>query len=239
MVKTTLSFLTKINSVNYDFSNNPSNQTLEGFSFKNKSMNPQIQNTIQPFSAALITSERKAQLQPLIDFIQQKKNSQQTIRLNFICTHNSRRSHLSEIWAQAMAFHFGLKNVFCYSGGTEATAMFWKVHQTLAAQGFEVMQLSESANPVFAIKYAPNESAIICFSKIYHHDFNPKGDYAAIMTCDHADEGCPVVLGAAARFAVRYQDPKQYDNTPLMDDKYAERSLEIGQEMWYIFSQIN
>lgn len=201
-------------------------------------MNPQLQETIQQFAATHISDERKTQLQPLIDFIQQKKNSAQAVRLNFICTHNSRRSHLSQIWAQAMAFHFGIKEVFCYSGGTEATAMFGKVHQTLAAQGFEVIQLSETANPVLAIKYAPNESAVICFSKVYHHDFNPRSDYAAIMTCDHADEGCPVVLGAAARFPVRYHDPKQYDNTPLMDAKYAERSLEIGQEMWFIFSQI-
>jgi arsenate reductase len=71
-----------------------------------------------------ITQERKAVLQPLIDYIQIKASNQEEIRLNFICTHNSRRSHLSQVWAQTASSYFNISNVFCYSGGTEATALF-------------------------------------------------------------------------------------------------------------------
>jgi arsenate reductase len=56
-----------------------------------------------------VSDERKALLQPLVDYIQNKVNLQEQIRLNFICTHNSRRSHLSQIWAQTMAFHLCCK----------------------------------------------------------------------------------------------------------------------------------
>lgn len=73
--------------------------------------------------------------------MQSKIETDQTIRLNFICTHNSRRSHLSQIWAQTMAYHFDVKNVYCYSGGTEATAMFPKVAETLSNQGFQIQNL--------------------------------------------------------------------------------------------------
>ncbi len=201
-------------------------------------MNTKISSIIQTFSAENISTERKEVLAPLITYILDKQSKGQTIRLNFICTHNSRRSHLSQIWAQTMAYHFGIKNVFCYSGGTEATAMFPKIGETLSNQGFDILKLSETSNPVYAVKYAPNEQAIICFSKEYNHAFNPSRNYAAIVTCNSADEACPIVFGAEARFPVKYDDPKVFDHTALMDAKYGERSLQIGEEMWYLFGQI-
>ncbi len=201
-------------------------------------MNAAILSISQGFSADLVSEERKVILQPLIEYIQDKKDRGEAIRLNFICTHNSRRSHLSQIWAQAMAYHFGVKNVFCYSGGTEATAMFPKVVETLQGQGFAISVLSSDKNPVYAVKFDQDENPVVCFSKAYDHDFNPKSSFAAIMTCNSADEACPIVFGAEARFPVKYNDPKAFDGTELQTAKYRERSLEIGQEMWYVFARV-
>lgn len=195
-------------------------------------------NVIASFSSQSISDERKEVLLPLVNYIQEKINADEAIRLNFICTHNSRRSHLSQIWAQTMAYHVGLKNVTCYSGGTEATAIFIKVLETLTSQGFQVLKLSENDNPVVAVKFAANENPILCFSKTYDHPFNPSSQFGAVMTCNNADEGCPIVIGAEARFPIKYDDPKAYDGTSLQTEKYAERSLDIAMEMWWVFSQI-
>lgn len=197
-----------------------------------------LSKTIVSISKISVSEERKKVLQPLVDYIQNKVNEKEVIRLNFICTHNSRRSHLSQIWAQTMAFQFGIRNVFCYSGGTEATAMFSKVGDTLVNQGFEIQQLSKNENPVYAIKFSDNEPPIIGFSKTYFDAFNPKTNFGAIMTCNNADEGCPMVFGTEARFPIKYDDPKAFDDTEVMNEKYAERSLEIASEMYFVFSQI-
>ena len=197
-----------------------------------------MKDIISTFSFGNISNERKEILQPLITFIQSKKDNNDTIRLNFICTHNSRRSHLSQIWATTMAYRFGVKNVFCYSGGTEATAMFPKVAETLMKQCFKVLKLSENQNPVYAIKYAEDEQPIICFSKVYDDDFNPKSHFGAVITCNSADENCPIVFGAEQRFPIKYDDPKAFDDTDLMDAKYEERSLEIAEEMFYVFGSV-
>jgi arsenate reductase len=197
-----------------------------------------LSNTIEIVKEISVSMERQAVLQPLADYIQNKVNLQEEIRLNFICTHNSRRSHLSQIWAQTMAFHFNIKNVFCYSGGTEATAMFPKVAETITNQGFQIQQLSQEQNPVYAVKFDENQHPIICFSKTYFDDFNPKTNLSAIMTCNNADEGCPMVFGAESRFPIKYEDPKAFDGTELMNEKYAERSLQIASEMFFVFNQI-
>jgi arsenate reductase len=197
-----------------------------------------ISKNIESITKIVVSEERKQVLKPLIDYIQNKVNTNEEIRLNFICTHNSRRSHLTQIWAQTMAFHFGIKNVFCYSGGTEATALFPKVAETLTNQGFEIQKISDSENPVYAIKFDENQHPIIGFSKSYFDDFNPKSNFAAIMTCNNADEGCPMVFGAETRFPIKYDDPKAFDGTELMNEKYKERSLQIASEMHYVFSQI-
>lgn len=201
-------------------------------------MYPNLEKTIQSISLIEVSKERKEVLKPLVDYIQNKVNSNQDIRLNFICTHNSRRSHLSQIWAQTMAFQFTIDKVFCYSGGTEATAMFPKVAETLRKQGFQIDKITETKNPIYEVKFDESQAPITCFSKVYSDDFNPKSNFGAIMTCTNADEGCPIVFGAEARFPIKYNDPKAFDGTELMDEKYAERSLEIASEMYYVFTQI-
>jgi arsenate reductase len=204
----------------------------------NTSIFPSIENEIRSFQFGTISPERKAILLPLIDFIQEKVSNEQDIRLNFICTHNSRRSHLSQVWAQTAAAHFNVKNVLCYSGGTQPTALFQMAAKTLEQAGFEVHPLSEGTNPVYSIKYSENEHPIIGFSKTYDDSFNPQSAFAAILTCSNADNGCPFIAGAEKRIPITFEDPKAFDNTPQQEEKYKERSIQIATEVFYVFSQI-
>jgi len=199
---------------------------------------PEIENTVKSFDFKQISEERKAILQPLIDFIQTKADSKVGIRLNLICTHNSRRSHLSQVWAQTAAAYYDIKNVSCYSGGTEATALFPMVAQTLGDLGFKIKTLSEETNPIYSIKYSANELPVIGFSKTYDDDFNPESGFAAIMTCSQADGGCPFIAGAEKRIPITFEDPKISDGTLQQKETYLKRSLQIGTEMFYVFSQI-
>ncbi|RAR71290.1 arsenate-mycothiol transferase ArsC [Flavobacterium aciduliphilum] len=198
----------------------------------------EIETLINTLNLQNLSNERKEMLQPLVDYIQSKTSNQQEIRLNLICTHNSRRSHLAQVWAQTASAFFNIKNVFCYSGGTEATAMFPMVAKTLEKQGFKIKMIAEGNNPIYTIKYAKNEHPIIAFSKVYDDDFNPNNAFAALMTCSQADEGCPFISGAEKRIPITFEDPKEFDNTPLQAEKYEERSLQIATEMFYVFSQI-
>jgi arsenate reductase len=197
-----------------------------------------LSHSIKEISLIAVPDSRKVILQPLIDYIQNKVDKNQVVRLNFICTHNSRRSHLSQVWAQTMAFYCNIKNVECYSGGTESTALFPKVVDTLETQGFKIQKISQEANPIYAIKFSENELSIIGFSKEFDNFFNPKSGFLAIMTCSQADEGCPFIAGAEKRIPVRYDDPKAFDETDLQTEKYLERSTQIASEMYHVFSQI-
>ncbi|UTA66749.1 low molecular weight phosphatase family protein [Emticicia sp. 21SJ11W-3] len=202
-------------------------------------MYPMLSETIQQLEwEKFNNNERKRTLQPLIDFIQLKVNSRQQININFICTHNSRRSHLSQVWAQVAASHFDIENVNCYSGGTEETALFPKVAETLSNQGFNIFKIHDGTNPVYAIKYSDNSQPIIGFSKKYDSPFNPVSTFAAIMTCSQADGGCPFIAGAEKRIPITFEDPKISDNSPEQTTVYSERSLQIALEMFYVFSKI-
>ena len=199
---------------------------------------PAIEKEILSFHPETISQERTAILQPLIDYIQIKVSNLEEVRLNFICTHNSRRSHLSQVWAQTAAAYFNISNVFCYSGGTEATALFPMAAATLSKSGFKIKTISEGNNPVYSIKYNNNEHPIIGFSKTYDDDFNPQTEFAAILTCSSADVGCPFIAGAEKRIPITFEDPKAFDNTPLQEEKYHERSIQIATELFYVFSKI-
>ena len=184
------------------------------------------------------SENRLVVLRPLVDYLKEKVSKRELIRLNFICTHNSRRSHLGQVWAQALAKHYHVSKVITYSGGTEATALYPKVAETLSNQGFIITRMSDGTNPVYSIKYADNQHPVIGFSKTYDDNFNPKDSFAAIMTCSQADEGCPFVAGTEKRIAITYEDPKISDGTDWQDTVYAERSLQIASEMNWVMNQV-
>lgn len=202
-------------------------------------MYSELTNTIEQLQHQSISEERKIILQPLIDFVQQKMDEGKDININFICTHNSRRSHLSQIWAQAGASYFNIPNVRCYSGGTEETALFPKVAETLINQGFNIFKIADGNNPVYSIKYDDDSLPVIGFSKRYDSAFNPTFGFAAIMTCSQADGGCPFIAGAEKRIPMTYEDPKISYNTPQQSQVYGDRSLQIASEMFYVFSKIS
>ena len=185
-----------------------------------------------------ISATRKEVLAPLLAYIQAKVDSKSPIRINFICTHNSRRSHLAQIWMQVAATYYGIPDVICYSGGTEQTAMYPMVATVLKEQGLDVFKIAEGENPIYAIKYGDNEVPIIGFSKKYDAVFNPSSDFAAVMTCSQADGGCPFIAGAERRIPITFEDPKVFDGTENQQAEYFNRSLEIASEMFYIVSQI-
>ena len=81
--------------------------------------------------------------------------------------------------------------------------------------------------------------SVSALSKKLDDDFNPKSEFAAIMTCNSANEACPLVIGAEKRIPITFEDPKAYDNTSQQAEKYMERSLQIATELFYVFSQIN
>ncbi|WP_160139919.1 protein-tyrosine-phosphatase [Chryseobacterium sp. c4a] len=201
-------------------------------------MYPKLLKTIELLKNQEIGKDRKATLAPLVDFVQKRVEEQKEIPINFICTHNSRRSHLSQVWAQVASVYYDIPNVTCYSGGTEETAMFPKIAETLNEQGFLIMKISDTENPVYAIKFDEDRHPIIGFSKRYDSSFNPISGFAAIMTCSQADGGCPFIAGADKRIPITFEDPKVSDDTPEQTEVYSERSLQIAAEMFYVFSQI-
>jgi arsenate reductase len=197
---------------------------------------PVLAETIAAFKPDELSRERKNILQPLINYIKDKRMNQQEVHLIFICTHNSRRSQLVQIWAQTAADYYGIP-VHCYSGGTEVTAFNPVAVGTIVGAGFSVTRMGGD-NPVYTIQHSPESKPIRAYSKLFDDAENKAETFAAVMTCSQADKHCPFIPGAEVRIPVWYEDPKEFDGTPLEKIKYEERSNQIGVEMFYVFSTV-
>ena len=185
-----------------------------------------------------IPAERKTQLKKIALYVKSRVNSGQPARLTFICTHNSRRSHMSQIWAAAAASRYGIAGVETYSGGTEATAFNPRAIAAIERAGVKVEKADDTKNPRYAVQFRDSKESITCFSKVYSDPPNPKADFCAVMTCSQADKNCPHVDGCSLRVAIPFDDPKIADNTPEEAARYDERCAQISREMLYLFSQV-
>lgn len=184
-----------------------------------------------------IPAERKKQLEKLSDYISNKVAAGETAKLNFICTHNSRRSHLAQIWTSVAAHHYGVTAIEIYSGGTEATAFNPRAVAALERAGFKI-ENPGGDNPRYSVSFSDEAKPLICFSKTFDHAVNPKQNFAAIMTCSDADENCPFVPGAEFRIPITYRDPKESDDTSREVAVYDERLNQIAKEMLYTMHKV-
>ncbi|MEL6653963.1 MAG: protein-tyrosine-phosphatase [Bacteroidota bacterium] len=199
-----------------------------------------VQDSIQTAveKSKQLSPDRQDRLKEIAAYIQDALNQAVIPQLTFICTHNSRRSHLGQIWAKVMADYYGYSSVRTYSGGTEATAFNPNAIAALRVQGLEIVALTEGQNPHYNIRYSEEQAKLETWSKVFNQAPNPQASFCAIMTCSEADEACPVVFGASKRVALPYEDPKKSDGTPEQAATYQARSLEIATEMAFLFQQL-
>ncbi len=210
---------------------------------KTVSLIPPVREYVEARAAEFeqIPRERREALDEIARYVRGRVEAGQPARLTFICTHNSRRSHLAQIWAQVAATYYGVGDVETFSGGTEATAFNPRAVGALKRAGFSI-STSEAGgkdNPRYQVHFAESAPPLVCFSKLYDQEPNPRKDFCAVMTCSQADAACPLVAGAALRIAIPYEDPKAFDGTPEEAARYDERCQQIAREMLYVFSRVS
>lgn len=187
----------------------------------------------------LISKERKEKLLLLRDYISRKIEENETPKLVVICTHNSRRSHIGQIWLAVGADYFQLPKIETFSGGTEATAFNIRAVNAFQRVGFQIVWSEEKLeNPIYQISWMEEMKPYLAFSKKYEDKPNPKEKFGAIMVCSEADAGCPYVSGCDFRLSLPYDDPKEFDETDLEEEKYDERVRQIGREVLFLLSQV-
>jgi arsenate reductase (thioredoxin) len=186
-----------------------------------------------------IPSNRKTVLAKVAHYIRGRLLKSDSAKLTFICTHNSRRSHLSQIWAQVAAEYYGLVGVETFSGGTEATAFNPRAIAAMQRCGLKIVaEDSTATNPRYRVYSSDSSTPQLCFSKAYGDPPNPSKGYCAVMTCSQADEACPLAMGCDLRIPIRYEDPQVADDSEFEARRYDERSAQICSEMLYMMSLV-
>jgi protein-tyrosine-phosphatase len=190
-------------------------------------------------SLAALPADRKQTLDRIAEIVDNELAAGRPARLTFICTANSRRSHLGQLWAAAAAAYWRVDGVETHSGGTEATAFDPRAIAAIERAGFVIETPAQPGdNPRYLVGFAEGRPPIESFSKRYDDPSNPSTDFVAVMTCTEADQNCPHVSGAALRVSLPYEDPKLADGTPEETTRYDERSRQIATEMLYLFSRV-
>ena len=184
-----------------------------------------------------LDEERKEVLSKISKKITKEYLEEKVVNLNFICTHNSRRSQLGQVWAFYAANYFNL-NIHAFSGGTEVTAFYKNTVKTLQSVGFDFTVVDFShENPKYLISFKGSENSIFGFSKRFDDEVN-KNPFIAITTCNNADKNCPFIPTALERFHLPFVDPKFSDGTPEEESAYLKTSEQIAAEVFFIFTEI-
>ena len=202
-----------------------------------ETVKPYVQKVVGALDS--LPAERRQMLTKVADHLVDRIQSGQNAQLTFICTHNSRRSHFSQVWCQLAAEYYNVPRVYTYSGGTETTACNIRTVRALRRAGLSVVASTQNENPVYLVQFSDDKPPMRTFSKRYDQDGNPSNRFVAMMCCADADEKCPLVRGAAERFPLHYEDPKVADGTDQETARYDERCFQIATEMFFVMSRVS
>jgi len=158
---------------------------------------------------------------------QELKSSINTYKkIVFICTHNSRRSQLCEVWGSILSKRFNL-DLFFYSAGTKKTEVYTEVIKSLQRAGLEIDMEGK-------IKLMHNQ--IELHSKTL--DEIKEDEFIAMMTCSDAEKNCPVDQRSKKNIILFYDDPKKYDRTIHESNEYDKTCRLIASELNAIFKTL-
>ena len=186
-----------------------------------------------------IRQARKLELKSLAEAMHQLYELTGQISINIICTHNSRRSQLGQVWFELMAYDLGISEFHAFSGGTEGTAFNHRMVKALQDLGVHLSVKETGDNPVYELAFDKDHSSERrYFSKAYDHEANPSSDFIAMLVCDSADEKCPIIHGATERLFIPYTDPKAADDTEQEANVYQEKVKEMGRELIFCMGEL-
>lgn len=195
-----------------------------------------ITEVLDRFNFSNISDVRKEHLKSIAESLIEDIKKHGEIHLNFICTHNSRRSQFAQLWSFIIADHYQLP-IHSYSAGTEVTAFNERAVKSITDLGCKVA-FEEGNNPKYEVSIDRKKS-LEMYSKVYNDKCFDEIKFIAIMTCSDADKNCPMIPSASRRISLSYEDPKVYDDTDIEEEMYKQRLLEIGLEIMYVFTKVN
>ena len=184
-----------------------------------------------------LEKDRKDKLIELAQIIKKNHDQQNIVKIIFICTHNSRRSQFSQVWAHISSLYFKLDFLAFYSGGTEVDSVNLNVINALSNSGLKI-EKKQTGEKVYLLKSSKRDNGINLYSKEYSCKSNPAKHFIAIMTCFNADQMCPVIKGADKKVFLPYPDPRTSDQTGLEKKIYGKINAVIAKEMFYLMKQL-
>ncbi len=203
---------------------------------ENKILQSYVQGLTSKFGS--ISEKRKEVLTLIAKEIAHRRNQNQDVAITVVCTHNSRRSQLGEIWIETACQYYGIDGIKAFSGGTEVTAFNIRMVVALRHVGFHLHTEQPGDNPRYELTALTSSARQhLLFSKTYNDPFNPQERFIAIIVCGEADEACPTVFGASARYSLPYLDPKEFDDTPFEHEAYLDKVEEMGIEFLFLIAK--
>ena len=181
---------------------------------------------------------RTSSLMSVSKYIRKKSINKNKVNLVFICTHNSRRSQLAQVWAYVASRYYKLDYIVTFSGGTEVSKFNLNAISSLKRAGLEVKKFNNQKPFFYLVKSSKKDLGLKCFSKKYNSDWNPKNNFISIITCSNADKECPNIVGADKKVFIPYKDPKFSDGSDLKKAIYDQSCFIIAQEMFFIMKNV-
>ncbi|MEO1434247.1 MAG: protein-tyrosine-phosphatase, partial [Bacteroidota bacterium] len=144
---------------------------------------PAVRSTCERLSAQFdsIPAERKTVLHQMATYIQQSmvRSDHKTASVIVICTHNSRRSHMGQLWLQIASDFYEVQGLETFSGGTEATAFNPNAVQAMRSLGLQIVVDQPGDNPIYACRWTEEGPAYHAFSTRFDEAPNPSAGFLA------------------------------------------------------------
>ncbi len=187
-----------------------------------------------------IFPQRKVELEKFAQSMFDQLGKEEKSNVVFLCTHNSRRSQLAQVWLWTALAFFEIDSIRSFSAGTEETQFNSNMVEAMRRFGFNITAVAMGKNPQYIVKLYNDPTIYLnAYSKRMMHPANPQRNFISVPVCGSAAKKCPVLPGAFAIVPLTYKDPKLSDNTQFERRTYDEKVIEIGREILFSIKHLD
>ena len=173
----------------------------------------------------LVETDRRLRLDAIASYVRSKVRQQRAASLLFLGRHNSRRSHLAQVWAQTVAAWCEVGVVISYSAGVQPTRLAPAAVDALRRAGF-VVDLGQDPSTA-KVSFRADAPPMICYAKDYEALQVPQRNWCAVSVDAGVAAGFPALDEAEERVVLPLEDPD--------DDALCAR---VARDLLYAFTQV-
>lgn len=202
-----------------------------------KTVNKKLYNYIHELEDQFqaIPNKKKEKLDSISAYILENQRLGKVSKISFVSKNNAQRTQLCQIWLDAAAKYYGLREISSFSAGYTPKTFSPKIVDALKRSYLLVEKMSNTGSVAYQVMASKKSVPLLAYAKSFSDGMNPKKDYMAVFVQEYSEAIINMLaIGSNQTIFLNYLEPIEYSKKKMEIEEYDALCKTIALDMVYV-----